>query len=144
MNDIDEEIPIHKASKVPPPVTKVRTRKMRKQDAQEAEQGKILTTYTRWTRRASKAQLQEDQPESNAPIPMDIESSAHSQPRPGAEMEVESNNTQEKDSQPAIKKQKKLEKQIEKLKEELMKANMLEKVIKKENEMLRAQSKETQ
>jgi len=59
-------------------------------------------------------------------------------------MEVESDNRQEKESPPAIKKQRKLEKQIEKLKEELMEANMLEKVIKKENEMLRAQSKETQ
>lgn len=75
---------------------------------------------------------------------MDIESSAHSQPGPGAEMEVESNNRQEKDSQPTTKKQKKLEKQIEKLEEELMEANMLEKVIKKENEMLRAQIKEIQ
>lgn len=79
MNDIDEEIPIHKASKVPPPVSSVRTRKMRKEDAQEAEKDKFFTTYTRRTRRASKAQLQEDQPESNAPMPMDIESSAHSQ-----------------------------------------------------------------
>lgn len=119
MNDINEEIPIHKASKVPPPVSSVRTRKMRKEDAQKTEQDKIFTTYSRRTRRASKAQLQEDQPESNVPIPMDIESSAHSQPGPGAEMEVESNNRQEKDSQPAIKKQRKLEKQIEKLKEEL-------------------------
>jgi len=75
---------------------------------------------------------------------MDIESSAHSQPRPEADMEVESNNRQEKESLPTIKKKRKLEKQIEKLKEELMEANMLEKFIKKENEMLRAQSKETQ
>ena len=75
---------------------------------------------------------------------MDIESSAHSQPGPEAEMEVESNNRQGKESPPAIKKQRRLEKQIEKLKEELMEANMLEKVIKKENEMLIAQSKETQ
>lgn len=131
MNDIDEEIPVPKASKVSPPVSSVRTRKMRKEDAQKAEKDKFFTTYTRRTRSASKAQLQEDQPESNAPILMDIESSAHSQHGPGAEMEVESNNRQEKDSQPAIKKQKKLEKQIEKLKEELMEANMLEKVIKK-------------
>jgi len=59
-------------------------------------------------------------------------------------MEVESNNRQEKESPPAIKKPRRLEKQIEKLKEELMEANMLEKVIKRENEMLRTQSKETQ
>ena len=75
---------------------------------------------------------------------MDAESGDHSPPGPGADIEVESNNRPEKGSPPPIKKQKKLEKQIEKLKEELMEANMLEKVIKKENEMLRAQSKETQ
>jgi len=144
MKDIDEEIPVSKASKVPPPVSSIRTRKMRKEDAKKAEQDKIFTTYSRRTRRAPKAQLQEDQLESNAPIPMDIESSDHSPPGPGADIEVESNNKQEKGSPPPIKKQKKLEKQIEKLKEELMEANMLEKVIKKENEMLRAQSKETQ
>ena len=75
---------------------------------------------------------------------MDIESSAHSQPGPKAEMEFESNNRQGKKSPPANKKQRRLENQIEKLKEELMEANMLEKVIMKENEMLRAQSKKTQ
>ena len=58
-------------------------------------------------------------------------------------MEVESNNGQGKEPTPANKKQRRLEKQIEKLKEELMETNMLEKVIKKENEMLRAQSKKT-
>ena len=59
-------------------------------------------------------------------------------------MEVESNNRQGKESPPAVKKQRKLEKQIERLKEELMEANKLEKVIKKENEMLKIQSKKTQ
>lgn len=78
-----------------------------------------------------KTQPQEDQPESNALAPMDIESSAHSQPGPEAEMEVESNNRQGKESPPAITKQRRLEKQLEKLKEELMEANMLEKVIKR-------------
>jgi len=58
-------------------------------------------------------------------------------------MEVESNNGQGKEPAPVNKKQKRLEQQIEKLKEELMEANMLKKVIKKENEMLRAQSKKT-
>ena len=82
MKDIDEEIPVSKARKVPPPVSSIRPRKMRKEDAQKAEQDKIFTTYSRRMRRASKAQLQEDQLESNAPIPMDIESSAHSQPGP--------------------------------------------------------------
>ena len=144
MHDIDEEIPVHKARNVPPPISSVRTRKMRKEDAQKAEQDKNFTTYTRRFRKAPKTQLQEDQPESNAPALMDSESSAHSQPGLEAEMEVESNNRQEKESPPAIKKQRKLEKQIEKLKEELMEANMLEKFINKENEMLRAQSKETQ
>ena len=96
MHDIDEEIPAHKSSNVPPPISSVRTRKMRKEDAQKAEQDKFFTTYTRRSRRAQKTQLQEDQPESNAPAPMDIESSAHSQPGPEAEMEVESNNRQEK------------------------------------------------
>jgi len=104
MNDIDEEIHVHKASNVPPPVSSVRMRKKRKEDAQKAEQDKNFTTYTRRTRRTPKTQLQEDQPESNVPIPMDIDSSAHSQPRPGAEMEVESNNRQGKESLPAIKK----------------------------------------
>ena len=75
---------------------------------------------------------------------MDVESGDHSLPGPEIDIEVESNNKQEKCSPPPIKRQKKLEKQIEELKEELMEANMLEKVIKKENEMLRAQSKETQ
>jgi len=137
MLDIDEEIPVHKSSNVPPPSSSVRTRKMRQEVAQKMEQDKIFTTYTRRSRRAQKTQPQEDQPESNAHSSMDIESSAHSQPRPKAEMEVESNNRQGKESPPAIKKQRRLEKQIEKLKEELMEANMLEKVIKRENEMLK-------
>lgn len=138
MHDIDEDIPVRKLSNVPPPISSVRTRKMRQEDAQKMEQDKIFTTYTRRSRRAQKTQPQEDQPESNAHAPMDIESNAHSQPGPEVEMEVESNNRQGKESPPAIKKQRRLEKQIEKLKEELMEANMLEKVIKKENEMLRA------
>jgi len=78
MYDIDEEIPVHKASNVPPPISSVRTRKMRKEDAQKMEQDKNFTTYTRRSRKAPKTQLQEDEPESNAPTPMDIESSAHS------------------------------------------------------------------
>lgn len=144
MFDIDEEIPVHKTSNIPPPSSSVRMRKMRQEATQKIEQDKIFTTYTRRSRRIQKIQTQEDKPESNAHAPMDIESSSHSQPRPKAEMEVESNNRQGKESPPTNKKQRRLEKQIEKLKEELMGANMLEKVIKKENEMLRAQSKETQ
>ena len=144
MLDIDEEIPERKSSNAPPHSSSVRTRRMREEAAQKIEQDKIFTTYTRRSRRIQKTQTQEDQPESNAHAPMDIESSAHSQPRPEAEMEVESNNRQGKESPPVNKKQRRLEKQIEKLKEELMEANMLEKVIKKENEMLRAQSKKTQ
>jgi len=143
MLDIDEEIPMHKSSNVPPTSSGVRTRKMRHEAAQKMEQDKICTTYTRRSRRAQKTLPQEDQLESNAHSPMDIESSAHSQHRPEAEMEVESNNRQEKESPPVIKKPKRLEKKIEKLREELMEANMFEKVIKRENEMLRNQSKET-
>ena len=41
MKDIDEEIPVSKASKVPPPVSSIRTRKMRKEDAKKVEQDKI-------------------------------------------------------------------------------------------------------
>jgi len=144
MLDIDEEMPVRKSSNVPPPISSVRMRNMRQEAAQKMEQDKIFTTYTRRSRRAQKTQPQEDQPESNAHAPMDVESSAHSQPRREVEMEVESNNRQGKESPPAIKKQMRLERKIEKLKEELMEANMLEKVIKKENEMLRAQSRETQ
>jgi len=33
MYDIDEEIPVHKARNAPPPISTVRTRKMRKEDA---------------------------------------------------------------------------------------------------------------
>lgn len=152
MRDIDEEIPASsRANKVP--VSSVRTRQMRKEDAKRAEQDKVFTTYSRRTRRASKVQLQED---SNVPVQMDIQSSDHSPPEPeadvhieshsppGADIEVESNNKQERGSPPPGKKQKKLERQIEKLKEELMEANMLEKVIKKENQMLCTQSKEIQ
>ncbi len=117
---------------------------MRQEAAQKREQDKIFTTCTRRSRRAQKTQPQEDQPESNAHAPMDIESSAHSQHGQEAEMEVESNNRQGKASPPAVKKQRRLEKQIERLKEELMEANMLENVIKKENEMLKIQSKKTQ
>ncbi len=144
MLDIDEEIPVHKSSNVPPPSSIVRTRKMRHEVSQKMEQDKIFTTYTRRSRRAQKTQPREDQPESNAHSSMDIESSAHSQPRPKAEMEVESNNRQGKGSPPAIKKQRRLEKQIQKLKEEWIEDNMLEKVIKRENEMLKTQSKKTQ
>ena len=73
MKDIDEEIPASsKANKIPPPVSSIRTRQMRKEDAKRAEQDKVFTTYSRRTRRASKVQLQEDQPEYNAPIQMDI------------------------------------------------------------------------
>ena len=96
MYDIDEEIPVHKESNAPPPIINVRTRKMRKEDSRKEEQDKNFTTYTRRTKRAPNTQLQEDQPESNAPTPMDIESSAHSQPGPEAEKQVESNNRQEK------------------------------------------------
>lgn len=63
---------------------------------------------------------------------------------PGFDIEVESHNKPEKGSPPPGKKQRKLERQIEKLKEELMEANMLERVIKKENQMLRTQTKEIQ
>ena len=92
MKDIDEEIPVSKASKAPLPVSSITTRKMRKEDAKRAEQDKIFTTYSRRTRRTPKAQLQEDQLESNAPIPMDVESGDHSPPGPGVDIEVESNN----------------------------------------------------
>jgi len=92
MYNIDEEIPVHKASNVPTPISSVRTRKMRKEDAQKAEQDKFFTTYTRRSRKSPKTQLQEDQPKLDAPAPMDIESSAHSQPGPEAQMEVDSNN----------------------------------------------------
>lgn len=143
MLDIDEEIRVCKTSNVPPSSSSVRMRMMRQEATQTIEQDKIFPTYTRRSRRIQKTQTQEDQPESNAHAPMDIKSGVHSQPGPEAEMEVESNNRQGKESPPANKKQRRLEKQIEKLKEELMEANMLEKVIKKENEMLRDQSKET-
>ena len=144
MKDIDEEIPVSKASRAPLPVGSIRTKNMQKEDAKRAEKDKIFTTYSRRTRRTPKTQLQEDQFESHAPAQMDVESGDHSLPAPEVDMEVESRNKQEKCSPPPTKRQKKLEKQIEELKEELMEANMLEKVIKRENEMLRAQSKETQ
>lgn len=119
MKDIDVEIPASsKANKVPPPVSSIRTRQMRKEDAKKIEKDKIFTTYSRRTRRTPKAQLQEDQLESNAPIQMDIQSSDHSPPGPGADIdveshsppglgadiEVESNNKQEKGSPPPNKK----------------------------------------
>lgn len=96
MLDIDEEIPVRESSNVPPPSSSVRTRKMRQEAAQKMEQDKIFTTYTRRSRRAKKTQPQEDQPESNAHAPMDIESSAHLEHGQEAEMEVESNNRQGK------------------------------------------------
>ena len=141
---IDEEIPERKSSNVPPPSSSVRTRRMRQETAKKIEQDKIFTTYTRRSRIIQKNQTQDDQLESNANAPMDIESSSHSQPKQQAETEVESNKGQGKEPAPANKKQRRLEKHIEELKEELMEANMLEKVIKKENEMLRAQSKKIQ
>jgi len=78
MLDIDEEIPVHKSSDVPPPSSSVRTRKRRQEAAQKMEQDKNFTTYTRRSRRAQKTLPQEGRPESNAHAPMDIESSAHS------------------------------------------------------------------
>lgn len=144
MIDIYEEIPESKSRNAPPHSSSVRTRRMRQEAAQKIEQDKIFTTYTRRSRIIEKTQTQDDQLESNVDALMDIESCAHSQPRPKAEMEVEGNNGQGKELAPANKKQRRLEKQIEQVKEELMEANMLEKVIKKENEMLRAQSKKTQ
>jgi len=132
MLDIDEEIPVHKSRNFPPNGSGVRTRKMRQEVAQKMEQDKNFTTYTRISRRAQNTLPQEDQPESHAHSQIDIETSAHSQHRPEAKMEVESNNRQEKVSPPMIKKPKRLEKKIKKLKEELMEANMLEKVIKRE------------
>jgi len=146
MLDIDEEILERRSRNVPPHKSSVRTRRMRQEAAQKIEQDKIFTTYTRRSRRIQKTQTQDDQPKSNADAPMEIKSGAHSQPGLEAEMEVESNNAQGKEpaSAPANKKQMRLEKKIEQLKEELIEANMLEKVIKKENEMLRAQSKKIQ
>ena len=55
MKDIDEEIPVSKASKAPLPVSSIRTRKMKKEDAKREEQDKIFTTYSRRTRRTPKA-----------------------------------------------------------------------------------------
>lgn len=144
MLDIDEEILVRKSRNVPPPSSSVRTRKMRQEAAQKMEQDKTFTTYTRKSRIAQKTHPQEDQPKSNAHALMDNESNAHSQHGQEAEMELESNNRQGKESPPAIKKQRRLEKQIEKLKEELMQANMLEKVIKRENEMSKTKSNKTQ
>ena len=144
MLDIDDEIPERKSRNVPPHSNSVRTMTMRQEDSQRIEEDKIFTTYTRRSRRIQKTQKQDDQPESHVDAPMDIESCAHTQPGLEEEMEVESNNGQRKEPTPVNKKKKRLEQQIEKLKEELMEANMLEKVIKKENEMLRDQSKKTQ
>ena len=152
VRDVDEDIPASsRAHKVP--VSTVRTRQMRKEEAKRAEKDKVFTTYSRRSRRAAKVQLQE---ESNVPVQMDIQSSGYSPPAPeadvhveshsppGFDIEVESHNKPEKGSPPPGKKQRKLERQIEKLKEELMEANMLERVIKKENQMLRTQTKEIQ
>lgn len=144
MLDIDEEIPERKSSNVPQPGSGVKTRKMRQETTNKIEQDKIFTTYTRRSRRIQKNQTQDDQPESNANAPMDIESGAHSEPEQEAETEIESSKGERKEPVPTNKKQRRLEKQIEGPKEELMEANMLEKVIKKENEMLRAQSKKIQ
>jgi len=133
MRDIDEEIPLSKASRAPQPVGSIKTRNMQKEGAKRAEKDKIFTTYSPRTRRTPKTQLQEDQFESHAPAQMDVESGDHSPPAPEVDIEVKSHNKQEKCSPPPTKRQKKLEKQIEELKEELMEANMLEKVIKREN-----------
>jgi len=78
MLDIDEEIPERKSRNVPPHNSSVRTRRMRKEDAQRIEKDKIFTTYTRRSRRIQKTQKQDDQPDSHADAPMDIESNAHS------------------------------------------------------------------
>jgi len=140
MLDIDEEIPERKSSNVPQPSSSVRTRRMRQETAKKIEKDNIFTTYKRRSRRIQRNQTQDDQPEPNANAPMEIESSTNSPP----EQEIESNKGERKEPVPTNKKQRRLEKQIEELKEELMEANMLEKVIKKENEMLRAQSKKIQ
>ena len=44
MKDIDEEIPVSKASRAPQPVGNIRTRNMQKEDAKRAEKDKIFTT----------------------------------------------------------------------------------------------------
>lgn len=144
MLDIYEEIPERKSSNAPQPRSSVRTRRMRQETAKRIEKDKIFTTYMRRSRRIRRNQTQDDQPESNTNAPMDIESSTNSQPEQEAEMGIESNMGKRKEPAPANNKQRRLEKQIEELKEELMEANMLEKVTKKENEMQRAQSKKIQ
>jgi len=144
MIDIDEEIPELKSRNVPQPRSSVKTRRMRQETIEKIEKDKIFTTYKRRSRRIKRNQTQDDQLELNANAPMEIESSANSQPGQKAEMETESNKEERKEPTPTNKKQRRLEKQIEELKEESMEENMLEKVIKKENEMLRDQSKKIQ
>jgi uncharacterized protein (DUF3084 family) len=59
-------------------------------------------------------------------------------------METDNNRKERKEPALSNRKQRELEKQIQDLKEELMEVDMLERVIKKENKALRAQSRKIQ
>ena len=141
MIDVDEETPELKSSNIPQPSSSVRTRRQKQEASKRIERDEIFITYRRRSWRIKRCQTQDEPPEKNASIPMEIESSesAHE-----AEMETGRNEKEKEEPIPTNKKQKRLEKQIERLKEELMEANMLERVIKKENEMLKSQSKKIQ
>jgi len=80
MIDSDEEIPKLKSSNVPQPRSNVTTRRMRQETAKKIEKDKIFTTYKRRSRRIKRNQTQDDQPEPNENVPMEIESNANSQP----------------------------------------------------------------
>ena len=79
MVDVDEETPEFRSSIVAQPISSVKTRRMRQEDAKKIAKEKIFTTYTRRSRRIKRKQIQDYQPEQDINTPMEIESSANSQ-----------------------------------------------------------------
>jgi hypothetical protein len=144
MDGINKETPVFRLSIVAQPSSSVKTRRMRQEDAKKIAKDKIFTSYTRRSRRVKGKKLQDDQPEQDINIPIEIESSDDLQPEQDAEMETDNNRKERKEPALSNRKQRELEKQIQDLKEELMEVDMLEKVIKKENKALRAQNRKIQ
>ena len=80
MVDFDEKTLEFKSSTIAQPSSSVKTRRMRQEDAKKIAKDKIFTTYKRRSRRIKRNQIQDDQLEKNVNTPMEIESSANSQP----------------------------------------------------------------
>jgi len=75
MDGINKETPVFRLITVAQPSSSVKTRRMRQEDAKKIAKDKIFTSYTRRSRRVKGNKLQDDQPEQDINIPIEIESS---------------------------------------------------------------------